>query len=96
MPAEPDCEGSALVSVSTKSCHIRRSTLAQQACSVEDRRNRLTAPFRNCLEKRWRKWSGTTRSRVNFVMHKFRRLGFIDYNGDLKINNALLSVVLRN
>jgi hypothetical protein len=29
-------------------------------------------------------------------MHKFRRLGFIDYNGDLKINNALLSVVLRN
>ena len=29
-------------------------------------------------------------------MNKFRRLGFIDYNGDLKINNSLLSVVLRD
>lgn len=39
---------------------------------------------------------GTTRSRVNFFMNKFRRLGFIEYNGDLKINNSLLSVVLRD
>jgi CRP-like cAMP-binding protein len=39
---------------------------------------------------------GTTRSRVNFFMNKFRRLGFIDYNGGLKINNALLTVVLRD
>jgi CRP/FNR family cyclic AMP-dependent transcriptional regulator len=37
---------------------------------------------------------GTTRGRVNFFMNKFRRLGFIDYNGVLKINNSLLSVVL--
>ena len=39
---------------------------------------------------------GTTRSRVNFFMNKFRKLGFIDYNGALRINNSLLSVVLRN
>ena len=39
---------------------------------------------------------GTTRSRVNFFMNKFRRLGFIEYNGGLKINNALLSVVLHD
>jgi CRP/FNR family cyclic AMP-dependent transcriptional regulator len=39
---------------------------------------------------------GTTRSRVNFFMNKFRRLGFIDYNGGLKINNSLLSVVIRD
>ncbi len=39
---------------------------------------------------------GTTRSRVNFFMNKFRKLGFIDYNGNLKINNSLLSVVLRD
>ena len=39
---------------------------------------------------------GTTRSRVNFFMNKFRTLGFIDYNGALKINNSLLSVVLRD
>jgi CRP/FNR family transcriptional regulator, cyclic AMP receptor protein len=37
---------------------------------------------------------GTTRSRVNFFMNKFRRLGFIEYNGGLKVNSGLLSVVL--
>jgi CRP/FNR family transcriptional regulator, cyclic AMP receptor protein len=39
---------------------------------------------------------GTTRSRVNFFMNKFRKLGFIDYNGGLKVHNSLLSVVLRD
>ena len=39
---------------------------------------------------------GTTRSRVNFFMNKFRKLGFIEYNGELKVNNSLLSVVLRD
>jgi CRP-like cAMP-binding protein len=38
---------------------------------------------------------GTTRSRVNFFMNKFRKLGFIEYNRGLKVNNSLLSVVLR-
>jgi CRP-like cAMP-binding protein len=42
------------------------------------------------------KMVGTTRSRVNFFMNKFRKLGFIDYNGGLKINNSLLTVVLRD
>jgi CRP/FNR family cyclic AMP-dependent transcriptional regulator len=37
---------------------------------------------------------GTTRSRVNFFMNKFRDLGFIKYNGGLQINTSLLSVVL--
>jgi CRP/FNR family transcriptional regulator, cyclic AMP receptor protein len=39
---------------------------------------------------------GTTRSRVNFFMNKFRKLGFIKYNGGLKINGSLLSVVLHD
>jgi CRP/FNR family transcriptional regulator, cyclic AMP receptor protein len=39
---------------------------------------------------------GTTRSRVNFFMNKFRKLGFIEYNGELRIKNSLLSVVLRD
>jgi len=39
---------------------------------------------------------GTTRSRVNFFMNKFRDLGFIQYNGDLRINTALLNVVLHD
>ena len=37
---------------------------------------------------------GTTRSRVNFFMNKFKKLGFIEYNGGLKINDSLLSIVL--
>jgi len=37
---------------------------------------------------------GTTRSRVNFFINKFRRLGFIDYNDGLRARNSLLRVVL--
>jgi CRP/FNR family transcriptional regulator, cyclic AMP receptor protein len=44
------------------------------------------------------KMVGTTRSRVNFFLNKFKKLGFIDYNGELpiKINSSLLSVVLHD
>jgi CRP/FNR family cyclic AMP-dependent transcriptional regulator len=37
---------------------------------------------------------GTTRSRVNFFMNKFKKLGFIRYNGGLHVDSSLLSVVL--
>jgi CRP/FNR family cyclic AMP-dependent transcriptional regulator len=37
---------------------------------------------------------GTTRSRVSFFMNKFRKLGFIDYNGHLKVHSSLLTVLL--
>jgi len=37
---------------------------------------------------------GATRERVNFFMNKFRKLGFIDYNGELQIHSSLLNVVL--
>jgi len=39
---------------------------------------------------------GTTRSRVNFFLNKFRKLGFIEYNGRIKIHPSLLSVVLHD
>ena len=39
---------------------------------------------------------GATRSRVNFFMNKFRKLGLIEYNGGLKINSSLLTVVLHD
>jgi CRP/FNR family transcriptional regulator, cyclic AMP receptor protein len=39
---------------------------------------------------------GATRSRVNFFMNKFRKLGFIEYNGGLTINSSLLSIVLHD
>ena len=39
---------------------------------------------------------GTTRPRISFFMNKFRKLGFIDYNGHLEVHSSLLSVVLRD
>ena len=39
---------------------------------------------------------GTTRSRVSFFMNKFRRLGFVTYNGHLEVHSSLLSVVLHD
>jgi CRP/FNR family transcriptional regulator, cyclic AMP receptor protein len=39
---------------------------------------------------------GTTRSRVSFFLNKFRKLGFIDYNGELRVHSALLNVVLHD
>jgi CRP-like cAMP-binding protein len=39
---------------------------------------------------------GTTRPRVSHFMNKFRKLGFIDYNGHLQVHSSLLSVVLRD
>jgi CRP-like cAMP-binding protein len=39
---------------------------------------------------------GTTRSRVSFFMNKFRKLGFIEYNGRLEVHNSLLNMVLRD
>jgi CRP/FNR family cyclic AMP-dependent transcriptional regulator len=38
---------------------------------------------------------GTTRSRVNYFMNKFRRLGYVDYNGDIRVRRSLLDIVLR-
>ena len=39
---------------------------------------------------------GTTRPRVSMFMNKFRRLGFIEYNGELRIHNSLLNVILHD
>ena len=38
---------------------------------------------------------GTTRSRINYFMNKFRKLGLIEYNGDLKVHSSLLNVIVR-
>jgi len=44
------------------------------------------------------KMVGTTRSRINFFMNRFKKLGFVDYDGEtnLKVNNNLLSVLLND
>jgi CRP/FNR family cyclic AMP-dependent transcriptional regulator len=42
------------------------------------------------------KMIGTTRSRVNVFMNKFRKLGFVEYNGDMKVHSSLLNIVLHD
>jgi CRP-like cAMP-binding protein len=39
---------------------------------------------------------GTTRSRVSFFMNKFRKLGFISYNGEIEVHNSLSNAVLHD
>ena len=39
---------------------------------------------------------GTTRSRINQFMNKFRKLGYIDYNGHIEVNNSLLNLILHD
>jgi CRP-like cAMP-binding protein len=39
---------------------------------------------------------GTTRSRVNFFMNKFRKLGFIEYRGEIHVKSSLLNVILHD
>jgi len=39
---------------------------------------------------------GTTRSRINFFMNRFRKLGFIDYNGGLEVHSSLLNIILHD
>jgi CRP-like cAMP-binding protein len=48
----------------------------------------------NISSHRLAKMAGTTRSNVNFFMKKFKKLGFIEVDGGLTVNNSLLSVVL--
>jgi CRP/FNR family cyclic AMP-dependent transcriptional regulator len=39
---------------------------------------------------------GTTRGRINFFMNKFRKLGFVRYNGEIEVHSSLLNVVLHD
>jgi hypothetical protein len=39
---------------------------------------------------------GTTRSRVSFFMNRFRKLGYIEYNGRIRVNKSLLQMVLQD
>ena len=46
---------------------------------------RRSASSRSCRRKHWRRSSAPPRSRVSFFMNKFRKLGFIEYNGGIKV-----------
>jgi CRP/FNR family transcriptional regulator, cyclic AMP receptor protein len=60
--------------------------------NYERDRQEVILPYIN--QQTLAKMVGTTRSRINYFMNKFRRLGFIEYNGCIKIHHSLLTVVL--
>jgi CRP-like cAMP-binding protein len=68
-------------------------TLLLARYGKEDRPQRVLP---NLSQETLAEMIGTTRSRVNFFMNKFRDLGFIEYNGGLKVNSSLMSVVLHD
>src|SRR5579862_8598632 len=70
---------------------LARTLLLLARYGKEDQPQKVLA---NISQEMLAEMVGTTRSRVNFFMNKFRKLGFIKYNGGLQIDNSLLSVVL--
>ena len=59
-------------------------------------RTSVAAPGRHLPQETLAEMIGTTRSRVSFFMNKFRKLGFIEYNGHLEVHSSLLNVVLHD
>ena len=71
---------------------LARALLLLARYGSEDRPLRLPKLSQETLAE----MVGTTRSRINFFMNKFRDHGFIEYNGDLNINSSLLTVILHD
>ncbi len=72
---------------------LARTLLLLARCGKEDATER-TVP--RLSQETLAEMVGTTRSRVNFFMNTFRKLGFIEHNGGLTIHNSLMSVVLHD
>lgn len=53
-------------------------------------------PITNVTHEMLAQRVGTTRARISFFMNKFRRLGLIEYNGEIRVHSGLLNVVLHN
>jgi hypothetical protein len=68
----------------------------ERRTSVWQHKSRSSRTARARIGQHSLQGAGTTRPRVSFFMNKFRKLGFIEYNGELQINSSLLSVVLRD
>jgi CRP/FNR family cyclic AMP-dependent transcriptional regulator len=72
---------------------LARSLLLLARYGAEQAPNTLVP---NINQTNLAKMLGVTRERVNFFMNKFRKMGFIEYNGELKIHSSLMDVVLRD
>jgi CRP/FNR family cyclic AMP-dependent transcriptional regulator len=77
---------------STSEKRLARKLLLLAQYGEHDKPERLPAISQEALAE----MVGTTRSRVNFFMKKFQRLGFIDYKDGLRVHNSLLAIVLHD
>ena len=75
---------------------MRHATLPNPRISARIGNSRPTRVVPHITQETLAEMVGTTRSRVNFFMNKFKQLGFIEIDGGLKINDSLLSVVLHD
>jgi CRP-like cAMP-binding protein len=72
---------------------LARALLLIARYGNEEKAERIVAPV---SQKTLAEMIGTTRGRVSFFMNKFRKLGFIKYNGGLQVNDSLLRVFLHD
>jgi CRP-like cAMP-binding protein len=72
---------------------LARALLLAARYGKEEQAEKIVAKV---SQETWAEMIGTTRSRVSYFMNKFRKLGYIKYNGGLQINSSLLRVVLRD
>ena len=74
------------------SCDFRRRKVKRSLTSPKE--GRPEPVIAKVSQETLAEMIGTTRSRVSFFMNKFRKLGFIDYNGGLEVHSSLLNMVL--
>lgn len=79
---------------------LARATLHHRAAAVDGRQDKPRQVVSNISQETLAEMVGSSRSRINFFKKKFKKLGFIEYDGHLdagvQINSSLLSVVLRD
>lgn len=106
---EPEFSGTFIAHLVTRNIRIEEDLIDQLFNSSEKRLARillLLANFGkdsrpeevipNISQETLAEMIGTTRSRVSFFLNKFRKLGFIEYNGEMHVHTSLLNVVLHD
>jgi CRP-like cAMP-binding protein len=75
-------------------CYIQEGPVKLTVVSEHGKEGKAGLVMSRISQETLAEMIGTTRSRVSFFLNKFRRLGFIDYNGGMHVHSALLNVIL--
>ena len=70
---------------------LARILMTLASSGLDDQSNMITIPI---TQETLAHMVGTTRSRVNQFMTRFRKLGYIEYNGQIRVHNSLLNIIL--